>query len=111
MIIDKLDKYARGWVIGDFQPSILQTPNFEVGIMYHPSGQKIDYHYHEKITEYNVLISGKMKIQDTIIDAGTIFILPPYEIADPIFMENSIIVCVKTPSIPTDKCVIPHNEN
>lgn len=103
MIISNLNDYTRGWIIGNFQPSVLQTQNFEVGIMYHPKGQKNTPHYHAKVTEYNILISGSMIIQNTIIKANTVFILEPYEIADPEFLEDCIVVCVKTPSIPDDK--------
>jgi hypothetical protein len=44
-----------------------------------------------------------MKIQNQIIEEGDIFILSPYEIADPIFLEDCEVLIVKTPSVPGDK--------
>ena len=32
MIVGKLSDTHRGWVIGDFEPSLLKTKDFEVGI-------------------------------------------------------------------------------
>jgi hypothetical protein len=40
-----------------------------------------------------------MILQNTELNSGDIFILNPYEIADPIFLENCEIVCVKNKSI------------
>ena len=44
-----------------------------------------------------------MKLQDKILKAGDIFIMPPYEIADPEFLQDCELVVVKTPSIKNDK--------
>jgi hypothetical protein len=45
-----------------------------------------------------------MKIQDTLLVSGDIFILKPFEIADPEFIEDCEIICVKSKSI-NDKVV------
>ena len=47
-----------------------------------------------------------MIIQDKEINEGDIFILEPKEIADPIFLEDCEIVCVKIPRITGDKKII-----
>jgi hypothetical protein len=47
-----------------------------------------------------------MKMQDKIIKGGDIFILYPYEIADPEFIEDCEVVCVKIPGIRGDKVVV-----
>ena len=60
-------------------------------------------HYHKEGIEYNILISGKMVIQGTELNAGDVFVLDRYEVADPVFLEDCKVVCVKTPSIPSDK--------
>ena len=53
--------------------------------------------------EINVLITGQMIINGNILSAGNIFLVEKNEIADPEFLEDCTIVCVKTPSIPGDK--------
>jgi len=106
MKVQKLETMTRGWFIGDFEPSVLKTKDFEVAIMHHPKGQIWQSHYHAISTEYNVLLSGKMKICNTELVAGDIFIIEPNEIADPIFHEDCTIVCVKVPSASEDKFLV-----
>jgi len=103
MKVGKLNEFFRGWVIGDFEPSLLKTPNFEVGILTHPKGEKWPAHYHKISTEYNILIQGSMELCGVKLQAGDTFVLEPYEIADPIFYEDCTIVCVKVPSNTSDK--------
>jgi hypothetical protein len=40
------------------------------------------------------------------LNAGDIFIVKPYEIADPVFLEDCYVICVKTPGITNDKVII-----
>lgn len=103
MKVSKLSDTTRGWIIGDFEPSLYKTKDFEVAIMHHPKGQQWGAHYHKIATEYNVLLSGSMKICDTELVAGDIFVIEPYEIADPVFHEDCVIVCVKVPGDSKDK--------
>jgi hypothetical protein len=44
-----------------------------------------------------------MVIQGTELNTGDVFVLDRYEVADPVFLEDCKVVCVKTPSIPSDK--------
>ena len=103
MKVTRLSDYTRGWVIGDFEPSVLRTKDFEVAVLTHKQGEQWPAHYHKEGIEYNILISGKMVIQGTELNAGDVFVLDRYEVADPVFLEDCKVVCVKTPSIPSDK--------
>ena len=103
MKIKKINDMWRGWFIGDFEPSVLKTKEFEVGVLTHKKGEKWAKHYHNIATEYNVLVSGSMTICGKLIEPGDIFVLEPKEVADPIFHEDCKIVCVKKPSIIGDK--------
>ena len=90
-------------MIGNFHPSILKTPEFEVGYLLHKKGEKWSKHHHSVATEYNLLIRGSMKVCGSKIMPGQIFIIEPNEIADPVFYEDCEVLCIKTPSIPKDK--------
>ena len=103
MKISSLNDTIRGWFVGNFDPSVYKTKDFEVGILFHPKGQKWPKHYHREAVEINVLITGKMIINGNILSSGNIFLIEKNEIADPEFLEDCTIVCVKTPSIPGDK--------
>ena len=102
----KLADFYRGWIIGNFEPSILKTKDFEVGILRHTKGERWPAHYHKIATEYNVLVSGYMSLNGKELYPNDVFILEPNEIADPIFHEDCIIVCIKVPSLTDDKYVL-----
>jgi len=99
----KISDFHRGWFMGNFDPSILKTEQFEVGLLTHKQGEVWPKHYHAIATEYNLLVSGSMIINETKIKPGDIFVLEPYQIADPIFLEDCTVLCVKVPSISGDK--------
>lgn len=99
----KLSDMWRGWLIGDFEPSVHRTKEFEVGVLTHAKGEIWPKHYHAEAVEINVLLEGKMRVNDEIIESGDIFVFERYEAAAPIFLEDCKVLCVKTPSKPGDK--------
>ena len=103
MKISHIDDTKDGWFIGNFEPSLLKTSDFEVAYKFFDKGEIHTPHTHRIATEYNYLDKGKVKIQDTILEAGDIFILEPGEISDVVFIERCEILVVKTPSIKNDK--------
>lgn len=103
MRVTNIEKMKRGWMIGDFEPSILRTKDFEVGILTHKKGEFWAAHFHKEAEEYNLLLDGKMKINGVLIEPGTIFILEKNEIAKPEFLEDCRVLVVKVPSLPGDK--------
>lgn len=94
---------TRGWFIGDFEPSIFRTKDFEVGILTHSKGENWPAHYHSIATEFNVLLDGRMRIAGEIIEPGDIFWFEPGEVADPEFLEDCRVCVVKSPSVIGDK--------
>ena len=99
----KLSDMHRGWFIGDFEPSVMRTPLFEVGVLTHRKGEAWRAHYHRVATEYNVLLEGSMRIAGKVIEVGDIFWFEPEDVADPEFLEDCKVLCVKRPSIIGDK--------
>lgn len=99
----RIEDFTKGWFIGNFEPSLLKTEEFEVGLLTRQKGLDETPHYHAIGTEYNLLVSGSMSLNGTEITVGDIFIIKPNEIARPIFHEDCTIVCIKTPSAPKDK--------
>lgn len=103
MRVERIENMTGGWFVGNFSPTCHNT-DFEVSYKVHPRGQIWDTHYHTEVTEINLLIRGKMVLQGKELLSGDIFVLDPYEIADPEFLEDCEIVCVKSKSI-NDKVV------
>ncbi len=82
MITGKLSDTTRGWVIGDFEPSLLKTKDFEVGILTHLKGEQWPAHYQKQGTEYNILIKGRMNVCNTELEEGDTFIKVPGDSKD-----------------------------
>jgi len=98
-----LDSMTRGWLIGNFEPSILKTDLFEIGYLKHHKGQIWPAHVHKEADEYNILVKGSMTINNESINQGEIFIIPKNMLTSAKFLEDCEIVCIKVPSLPKDK--------
>lgn len=102
----KLDTMYRGWFIGNFEPSAYKTKDFEVGYLLHKKGEVWDVHYHKHMKEVNLIVKGKMILNDTELNENDIFVIDKEEIACPIFLEDCHILVVKIPSVPGDKIIL-----
>ena len=113
MDISKIDDMKGGWFVGDFEPSAWKTNTFEVAVHDYKKGDEKEAHYHKLGTEINLLLEGKLILRnydgkgtDQKLIKGDIFIMHPFEIADPLFLEDSKIVVIKTPSVQGDKYLV-----
>jgi len=106
MKINKIEEMIGGWFIGDFEPSVLKTKDFEVCYKFHHAGEIWDNHYHKVATEINYLIRGKMNLSGTELNQGDIFTIYPNEVSIPEFLTDCELIVVKTPSIKEDKFII-----
>lgn len=102
----KLSEMLGGWFIGDFRPSFVRTKAFEVAYKTHKEGEHWDAHKQQKVTEINLLIRGRLKDRGVVFEAGDLWEIKPGEISAPEFLEDCAVVCVKMPSVPTDKVVM-----
>jgi len=98
--------YTRGWLIGNFEPSIKKETRYEIGLLKHSKNEKWSFHYHKESKEINILIKGKMLINNIEINIGDIFVFDKNHIACPIFLDDCKILCIKIPSVPNDKYII-----
>jgi hypothetical protein len=110
MNLYKMEEMVGGWFVGNFSPTAFATKDVEVSYKTHSKGEVWDIHYHEHVTEINLLVRGEMILQGKKLISGDIFILKPYEIADPEFLEDCEIVCVKLPGITNDKIILKEVE-
>ena len=99
-----LSNFFNGWIIGDFEPALLKTKDFEVGLKIHSRDEIIAPHLHLHVTEYNLMIEGQMEINGTVFTEGDIFVFSKGEKCYPKCLSNkSKVLCVKVPSVPSDK--------
>lgn len=103
MEVKRIEDMVGGWFVGDFEPSVFKTKDFEVGYKIHKQGEEWPVHYHKVAKEITYLVKGKMIIGDKLLTSGDVFTIFPYEIANPYFLEDCEVIVIKTPSVPGDK--------
>lgn len=103
MIVSRLEDTIGGWFVGNFEKAAYKTKGAEVSYKFHRAGEKYGWHYHEHLDEINLLIRGRMTIQGRELTSGDVFILERMEVADPVFIEDCEVVCVKLPNFTNDK--------
>ena len=116
MDISRIEDMKGGWFAGNFEPSAWKTEAFEVAVHDYKKGEEKEAHYHKLGTEINLLLEGKFILRnydgkgtDQELVKGDVFIIHPYEIADPLFLEDCKIVVVKTPSVQGDKYLVEND--
>jgi dTDP-glucose pyrophosphorylase len=102
-----LKDFKNGWFIGDFEPSILKNSGVELAVMNKKKGVGIhDFHYHENCIEINVLIKGKMKVNNKIINENNIFVFNPYVPSVYEYIEDCTFVVFKNKPSNNDKIIM-----
>lgn len=101
-----LNKFLNGWLIGDFEPTILKTSKFEVAIKKYKKGECEKTHFHKIATELTAVISGKVRMGNEYLYPDEIIWLEANEATDFEAVEDTITVVIKIPSIPNDKIII-----
>jgi hypothetical protein len=98
-----VDQCIKGWLVGDFAPSLFTSKDVEVGVKYYKSGDFETRHVHKIITEYTIVLSGKVRMNDRVYGEKEIVTINPNESTDFECIEDAITLVIKTPSIPSDK--------
>jgi hypothetical protein len=101
-----LSDFKRGWFIGNFEPSIVRSQDFEICITSHTQGEESIPHYHTHSTEINVVVDGFLNVNGKLLRAGEIFVYEAYEVSDVKFLADSILCVVRIPSQPNDKVYV-----
>ena len=98
-----LDKFTKGWIIGDFDPSIIRTKDFEFSVKKYEAGFTDRPHTHKIAEEITVIISGKFQFNDQIVGEGDIVVIHPNEAPTFTCLEDGYNAVIKIPSVVGDK--------
>ncbi len=101
-----LDEMIGGWFVGDFEPSVIRTKDFEVAVKSYKAGDKEARHVHKVATELTVIISGRVLMNSQEYEEGSIVEIPPNTSSDFEAIDDTVTVVVKTPSVSGDKYVL-----
>mgnify|MGYP001255092483 CR=1 FL=1 len=98
-----LSDFFRGWLVGNFEPSLLKSKDIEVAIQEYKAGHTEPKHFHKIATEITVMVVGEAMFNDEIVQEGEGMVIMTGE--SNIF--NAITDCkalvIKFPSLPEDK--------
>ena len=98
-----LKDFTRGWIVGDFEPALVQTQDVEIGILNLKAGEKGDSHFHCAHIEWNVILSGAAFLNGKIYSKGDIFTFLPFEESTVEYPMDTQLLVIKSPAIKGDK--------
>ena len=95
--------FVGGWFVGDFDPAVIRTSGAEVSVKRFVTGETEAEHYQRQCQEVTVVVTGRCRIGDRIMDEGDILLIHPLEEANFEAMTDVTLVAIKVPSLPSDK--------
>jgi len=99
----KLAAFTRGWVVGDFLPSLINSKDIEVAVQNFEAGDREPNHLHKIAKEITIIARGSCIINEQLFNEGDIVVIAPGEAASFEALQNTVTVVIKTPSVPSDK--------
>lgn len=102
----KISDYFKGWLVGDFSPCLVNNKDIEIGIKEYKAGDSETSHYHKISTEYTIVLSGSVTMLEKEYGKGDIITIFPNVHNKFISITDSILLVIKTPSVPKDKYII-----
>lgn len=100
-----LKDFIKGWIVGPFLPSIINTNDVEVAIKRYTKGDYEKSHFHIVATEITTIISGEVKMNGIKYVADDIIIIEPYDKTDFECLTDVVTVVVKYPGVNNDKYI------
>lgn len=98
-----LADYFSGWIIGNFEPSILNSNELEVAIKRFKLGDKEPCHFQLEATEITIVVSGSIVLAGFEIQEGEILEIPPLVHGAFEARSDCTLLVIKFPSVPDDK--------
>ena len=105
MELVSLHDFTGGWIVGNFEPSLLDSKQLEVGIKYFNSGDREPRHFQLTAIELTLVVSGSCRMGGVTLRAGQVLVVQPGEICDFEALEDCAVVAIKSPSLPNDKVI------
>lgn len=100
---NSLSEMTGGWFIGNFQPTLHNTNDFEVAVKRYKTGDVEKKHYHAIATEYTLIAEGSVTMNGQVFEKDDIITVFPGEAVEFKALTDVITVVVKTPSVKNDK--------
>jgi mannose-6-phosphate isomerase-like protein (cupin superfamily) len=99
----QLDKFTKGWFVGNFSPTLIATDAVEVAVKHYRAGESEKAHYHKVATELTLIVSGRIRMSGEEVGPGEIIKIEPGQATDFEPLTDAITVVVKMPCVSGDK--------
>jgi quercetin dioxygenase-like cupin family protein len=96
----------RGWVVGNFDPSLYKTDDVEVAVKNYKKGDYEPKHYHKIATEITVICKGRVLMNNELYEEGDIITIEPNEQTDFRALNDVITTVIKLPCTKGDKYLV-----
>lgn len=106
MTVNKLSEFIKGWVVGNFEPSLFQTDEFEVAVKNYKAGDYEESHFHNIATEWTIICKGKVEMNGKEFIEGDVITIQPGEATDFKVIEDTITTVIKIPCVSGDKYLV-----
>ena len=106
MKLHKLKDMFKGWIVGNFEPSLFKTDLVEVGVKEYKAGDKEQLHYHKVATEITLIVRGMVIMNGTLYNGGDIITIEPGESTNFEALTDTITTVVKLPCVKDDKYIV-----
>lgn len=111
MKIEKLAAMKGGWFIGNFEPSLIKTNDFEAAVKSYKKGDYEQAHFHKIATELTVIVSGRVKMFQKEFVQGDIVVVEPGDTTDFEALDDAICAVIKYPGANNDKYLVEGKQN
>lgn len=98
-----LDIFTKGWFVGNFTPTLLDTDAVEVAVKRYRAGDSEPAHHHKVATELTLVVSGRVRMSGEEVGPGEIIKIEPGQATDFVPLTDVTTVVVKVPCVKGDK--------
>lgn len=72
---ENLNNFIKGWFVGHFTPTLIDTNDVEVSIKKYKAGDQEKSHYHKIATEITAIVSGEVEMNGVKYVADDIIVI------------------------------------
>jgi mannose-6-phosphate isomerase-like protein (cupin superfamily) len=99
----RLDQFTKGWFVGNFHPTLIQSDAVEVAVKHYQAGEHEASHHHKIATELTLIVHGRVRMSGEEVGPGEIVKIHPGQSTDFTALTDVTTVVVKMPCVAGDK--------
>lgn len=106
MKVHNLNEFFKGWVVGNFNPSLFKTNDFEVAVKNYKKGDYEPKHFHKVATEITIITKGRVVMNLEVYDEGDVIVIEPGDATDFRATNDVTTTVIKFPCVEDDKYLV-----